>query len=245
MAASLLMGAAGRVGDGFTQHSRAAAAGEPMVIALTKIVDVDCDVGHRTQTTSAKIRSTRRKKNAPVTKEHERCEARRPRWSGRGLPAPEKRPADTLDNAHEWIETIDRPPGLRQETRGIGDGSGEKPDLDEERNRVLNVSVLDIQGRKPKADAQSGDESQDGEAGTQRNEARTSSNPYHQTIPSKTSSARPRSGRPPSTRPMGTKRRGKYTFVIRGRCGRGCWPTESTRSRRNCQGTRAANAKSG
>src|SRR6266850_712457 len=96
-----------------------------------------------------------------------------------GPAAPEERPAEAFDDPHERIETVERPPGPAHETGGVGDGRREEPELDQERNRMLDVAVLHIQSREPEPEPQSGDEGEEDE----RWQPKQGNSKLHESVP--------------------------------------------------------------
>ena len=64
-------------------------------------------------------------------------------------------PAETVDDACHGIEAVEPAPALRHEGRGIGDGRGEHPELDEEGSDVFNVAIESVERGEPEADAES------------------------------------------------------------------------------------------
>jgi hypothetical protein len=82
-----------------------------------------------------------------------------------GLAAAGDGPAKTVNDAGHGVEAVEPAPLLRDESAGIGDGRGEHPELDEERNDVFDVAVESVESGKPEADAESGEERKGQERG--------------------------------------------------------------------------------
>src|SRR5713101_136279 len=64
-------------------------------------------------------------------------------WGG----AQDKRPAVAVDDGGHWIEQIKRMEPAWNHADGIGNGSGEHPELDDEREPVTDVTEVDVGGR--------------------------------------------------------------------------------------------------
>src|SRR5258705_13720880 len=60
-----------------------------------------------------------------------------------GPTAPEDRPAETFDDPHERIETVERPPGPAHETGGGGGGGREETEVGQEKKRKLGREGMD------------------------------------------------------------------------------------------------------
>src|SRR6266851_5723055 len=69
-------------------------------------------------------------------------------WTGCGIRA-QQSPAKTFDYADHWIQSVDRPPGLMEQTAGIRNRRHEQPELGDEWDYVAHVAVFDVQRRQP------------------------------------------------------------------------------------------------
>ena len=126
-------------------------------VLLSEALGVDRD---RHQTTSANVPSTCRKYAAPVTR-RSTATALDTRISGPGAVAgAEQRPARPLDDADHGVEGVQRAPRFVDQAARVGDRRREQPDLEEERHDVADVSVADVECRKPHADAERRDQRQ-------------------------------------------------------------------------------------
>ena len=69
-------------------------------------------------------------------------------------------PTEAVNDARHGIESIEPAPTRRNERRRISNGRGEHPELNEKWDDVADVPVKGIEGGHPKADAESGEESE-------------------------------------------------------------------------------------
>src|SRR5712692_10789553 len=83
----------------------------------------------------------------------------------RGLASAGDGPAETVNDPGHGAEAVEPAPARRYERGRIGDGRGEHPELDEERNDVADVAIKSVQRRQPQADAESGEEGESQQRG--------------------------------------------------------------------------------
>jgi len=81
-------------------------------------------------------------------------------------------PAETVNDAGHGVEAVEPAPLLRDERAGIGDGRGEHPELDKERDDVLDVAVESVESGKPQTDAESGEEGEGQQGGEPKSSER-------------------------------------------------------------------------
>src|SRR5207245_2672410 len=67
-------------------------------------------------------------------------------------------PAETVNDAGHGVEAVEPAPARGDERRGVGDGGGKHPELDEEGDDVADVAIQSVERGKPEADATSGEE---------------------------------------------------------------------------------------
>ena len=67
-------------------------------------------------------------------------------------------PAETVNDAGHGVEAVEPAPARGDERRGVGDGGGKHPELDEEGDDVADVAIKSVERGKPEADAKSGEE---------------------------------------------------------------------------------------
>src|SRR5882672_9634607 len=82
-----------------------------------------------------------------------------------GLAAASDGPAEAVNDAGHGVEAVEPAPAWRDESAGIGDGRGEHPELDEERDDVFDVAIESVESGKPEANAESGEEREGQERG--------------------------------------------------------------------------------
>ena len=66
-------------------------------------------------------------------------------------------PAKTVNDAGHGIEAVEPAPALGNERARVGDGRGEHPKLDDERDDVLDVAIESVERGHPESDAKSGE----------------------------------------------------------------------------------------
>ena len=59
--------------------------------------------------------------------------------------ATKDRPAEAVDDTHHRIEQIEQPPLLRDDAAGEADRGDVVPELDDERDDIAKVAVLDVE----------------------------------------------------------------------------------------------------
>src|SRR5258707_3825868 len=82
-----------------------------------------------------------------------------------GLAAASDGPAEAVNDACHGVEAVEPAPARRDESGRIGDGRGEHPELDEERDDVFDVAIESVESGKPEADTESGEEREGQERG--------------------------------------------------------------------------------
>src|SRR5216683_7140703 len=74
------------------------------------------------------------------------------------LPPPGDRPPETVNHPSHRVQPVQPPPARRNDSGGIDDGTGEQPELHEERSHIPHIPVQSIQRRQPQSHAQRGKE---------------------------------------------------------------------------------------
>src|SRR5437867_12851074 len=67
-------------------------------------------------------------------------------------------PAEAVNDAGHGIEAVEPAPARGHKGRGVSDGRGEHPEGDNEGYYVADVAIKRVEGGKPQADAESGEE---------------------------------------------------------------------------------------
>src|SRR5229473_1761214 len=90
---------------------------------------------------------------------HERDgRARSQQQQAGSLPPPGDRPPETVNHPSHRVQPVQPPPARRNDSGGIDDGTGEQPELHEERSHIPHIPVQSIQRRQPQSHAQRGKE---------------------------------------------------------------------------------------
>src|SRR5713101_3581978 len=90
---------------------------------------------------------------------------RRQQKQARCLPAAGDGPAETVNDPGHGVEAVEPAPARRNKRGRIGDGRGEHPELDEERNDVADVAIKRVERGEPQANPKSGEEGESQQRG--------------------------------------------------------------------------------
>src|SRR5229473_467397 len=86
---------------------------------------------------------------------HERDgRARSQQQQAGSLPPPGDRPPETVNHPSHRVQPVQPPPARRNDSGGIDDGTGEQPELHQERSHIPHIPVQSIQRRKPQSHTQ-------------------------------------------------------------------------------------------